>query len=441
MGTPKATPPNNILSQELLVNSYEARLLYSGYSLFDINDEKFKIDIAIEQDLYYLYTIFKDLKLGCKKINNAILFFYRWAHKVTTLQKELLNYKNKHEILIAFLILYHDLAVCLYLIEDYSNSGELDLLDKDEKVEVREHLKVFQDKYIQLYYIFKIYQRVVENIKAFLLAKKDDTLDTLVKSNLTDKYFILMNSIDNETFSNCLELTQEVLYDDTPNRYEVLRDDILKHITKLGGSNKNCIVRDTVIKTKEGTKVYKAILAKFNICEQIFIYSNTNLINAYEINQLNTLMDNMLLPIDKFMLWYHFSTSSIDNYLFHIARCENRYGTMYDKFIQEHYHKTFANLQTVINAQIDELIKKMPQTELFSFFEVLQNKISYNVKGMFYDPNKQLLKTLSTGNKVELQDFSFTDCKMLFDSISKYVNHIFESRSENAQAQSQNSTK
>ena len=439
----KATLQDNSLTQELLINSYEARLLFSGYNLFELEDKDFVIDLPIEKDLYLLYELLKDMKIDCQKFNNAVLFFYRWCYNVARIKIEQIDYKNKHEIFLFFLFLHRDLAVFLFLLEDYTQSGELEILDEDETRELKDYFKGFQEKYCQIYYIFNVYRAIVSQIKTFIEDNVEDELDLarIIDEILVDRFFLMLGSIDNEMFSNCLNLAKDMLYDETPNRYEVLRKNILESISKIGGINKNCIVRDCVIQTKNGARVYKAILAKFDICNHSFIYSNVGTINAFELSGTKNLFTQMLVPIDKFVLWYQLCASNIQNYLYYINKCENRYGISYPEVIKIYYKYSLEKAKRVIDKQLEVLFNKMPKTELFSFFSVLQNKIAHNVRGFFYHTDKALLKKLGTGDRVRVEDFSLGDCKVLFDSISELIREIFLKRSsDNVAVKSQNST-
>ena len=426
---------NNALTKELLISSYESRLLFSRYNLLELSE--YPLALSIENDLQTIYDIFSDMKIKCDTFNNLVFLFYKWAHNVKQIEPQLLNLKKPYEFFLLFLMVHKELYMFMSLIDDCVNLNDL---DEDERNAVKSYIKNFKSKYVQLGYITDIYRSVIKQISLFLQNSSEEKADIeeitgLVEEELINNYFLITNSIDHELFMNSILLAKDMFNTNFVDRYGDFREKIFNSVSKIGGINQNCFMRDYEFAYNNEKFVYKIIFAKFDICSHTTIYSNLNLIHICELNGVSYDVFKHIQAIDKFVLWYQVNVANIKNFLYNINKCEQNYNVVYYDTIKKHYLHSLAKASEVIDKQIDVLFARMPQSEVFSFFNVLQNKIFYNIRSFFYDPNKNILKSFNKNGAIDAKHFTIGECRMLFDSVSSLMKEIFTKRSQNVKAE------
>lgn len=400
---------NNSLTKELFANSYEARLLFSGYNLFDLNKNEIALKADIEKDLFSIYELLKQKNIEHKSFNNAILCFYRWCHNILTLKHYKIDCQNKYEFFHFFLLLHRDLILFLSLLDEYFKNEIL-----------KDKFKNFKKHYYQIYNIYDIYKTAVTKIKQFINCQD--------MANLLNEYFILLSFIDDEVFFEALFLSKNILSDDFNDRYGFLKNKILNKTSKIGEFDKNCIIKEYIIKTKFETIPYKIILANFDICNHKFIYSNVTAINVYELNNTRELFFDIFYYVDKFVCWLQISNLNIQNHLNYIQNCENKYKMPYFEFIKAYCNASFAKTKKAVNTQMTSLLENFPNINLIDFIYILQNKLSHNIFTCFYDTNKIFLKTMKNLKNTKVDDLTVGDYSFFFDLITKFMKDFFTSK-------------
>lgn len=398
---------NNSLLQELFVNSYEARLLFSDYNLFDFDENDFKIKTDIEKDLFLIYCFLKNTNTTHSVFNNAIFFFYRWLHGIKAVKKHLLDFKDKSDIFLFFLLLYRDLVIFLILL------GQCSYIENEE---LKDKFKKFKEKYHQIYYIFAVYEKVLTKLESF---------SSDIDEALVDRYLEFINLVDDRLFCRCLDFSQGILKDEFCDRYGILREKILVSVPKLANFNKKCLIKNYNIKTEEGLKLYEMVLAKFSVCNYELIYSNITAINVYELTSIDRLFSKVLFCIDKFVCWYHFVCSK--TYTHCIEKSENKHNKGYFDMVNNHCKNAVLNTKKILDTQMVNLVKSMPKMDMFAFLDIVQSRILYYIREHFFIPNKKMATSLKNA---KIKDISIADCDFLFNNITALLKDFFATASK-----------
>lgn len=383
---------NNSLSKELLVNSYEARLLFSGYNLFEL--KKIVSELDIEKDLFLIYEFLKSSKN--KTFNNAILFFYKWLHEVNLINIKLLQFRYKYEFVLMFLILHKNLVIFLELFEQSH---------KNLNQELKNHFNDFKTKYSFMYEICSIYNDIIEKIYSL--------------KNNQNEYFELFELVDNKIFLDYLHEAKSIFNGNFGDKYGIVKQNILD--AKIDDLNTNIITRDYLMQNSD---VYKIILSKIDILKQSFVYSNINLIHAHELNNNQNLF-KMLFCLDKFILCYCINKEKTQNYLYFINKCEK--NDTYETYLNKYFTDNFQKASQIINKELTQILEKVPKIDVFDFINIFQNKIYYHTKAFFYSSNKDLLRKINSKKTYNLDDF-----KILFDNVFDLTKNFFISKCQNA---------
>ena len=75
---------------------------------------------------------------------------------------------------------------------------------------------------------------------------------------------------------------------------------------------------------------------------------------------------------------------------------------------------------------MNELLEKMPSSDLFSFFKTIEMKINFNLRDIFYAPNKTMIDSAGQYGGYDLSKLTFGESEFLTDIIKTLLKNMYD---------------
>ena len=433
------------LYEELLLNSYEARIIYSGYNLFDINKNKEKMPVELK--LLEVYERLKALRHKKSKhiFNIAILFFYKWAHSFNTIDHATKanimpqissNFKSTLIFLLIFKDLYLFILLFRLMITVMGREGKSDVAAEGSDIE-----KTFFEQFGALKILDRAYEKLIT-----LLSEAQTKGE--MQNDLIETYFKAFNAVDIDYLMEIVELLRDnVFSEDFDDRYAKLQvkildgvGDIVKNVDKNGIFRKYAIYfadkDDENFKhyTKKGAEVYNLMIFEVDLDDMALsrhfrTYSNINMINVYELLGDET-VKKTFLTLDNLFLWHRALVSQPNGSSF--LRLANTLSAddgevdgrvPYGETIANYFDARARVAEPFIREQIKRFLERVPRSDIMSIWSIVEQKILYGLKDYFYPIEKTFIKA---PNSISVSSFKNRNYQYLTTTISEIINKVLE---------------
>jgi hypothetical protein len=421
--------------QELFINSYETRLLHNGVDLLNLKQYK-TLDTQIENDLMIVKAALEasDLKDNVLRLSLAVFFFYKFSHKLLSFnrQNNLLFVSTKQKIYIEFLLLFKDFYLFMLIFD-----SAFKIYDDNERMAVgkqyEEELQNLYQKFFTKYRLFGI----IKNLYSTQLTQWSQLPREIISDingidyePLINQYMTHINSIDSKLFYSIIDSFKEIYSNGFIDKYGELKQLILDSVD-LRPTDKKAIIRDyevnAVVKKEHKTDIYKIILLDF---ETMGIYSNADMLAVYELTGNTQILNSVIFVLDQFFTLYYLvcfgSNGNAGNFKYYINAFERKENINYSTVLEEHFLAQLKKREATIIAQMNELLEKMPSSDLFSFFKTIEMKINFNLRDIFYAPNKTMIDSAGQYGGYDLSKLTFGESEFLTDSIKTLLKNMYD---------------
>ena len=421
--------------QELFINSYETRLLHNGVDLLNLKQYK-TLDTQIENDLMIVKAALEasDLKDNVLRLSLAVFFFYKFSHKLLSFnrQNNLLFVSTKQKIYIEFLLLFKDFYLFMLIFD-----SAFKIYDDNERIAVgkqyEEELQNLYQKFFTKYRLFGI----IKNLYSTQLTQWSQLPREIISDingidyePLINQYMTHINSIDSKLFYSIIDSFKEIYGSGFIDKYGELKQLILDSVD-LQPTDKKAIIRDyevnAVVKKEHKTDIYKIILLDF---ETMGIYSNADMLAVYELTGNTQILNSVIFVLDQFFTLYYLvcfgSNGNASNFKYYINAFERKENINYSTVLEEHFLAQLKKREATIIAQMNELLEKMPSSDLFSFFKTIEMKVNFNLRDIFYAPNKAMIDSAGQYGGYDLSKLTFGESEFLTDSIKTLLKNMYD---------------
>ena len=421
--------------QELFINSYETSLLHNGVDLLNLKQYK-TLDTQIENDLMIVKAALEasDLKDNVLRLSLAVFFFYKFSHKLLSFnrQNNLLFVSTKQKIYIEFLLLFKDFYLFMLIFD-----SAFKIYDDNERIAVgkqyEEELQNLYQKFFTKYRLFGI----IKNLYSTQLTQWSQLPREIISDingidyePLINQYMTHINSIDSKLFYSIIDSFKEIYGNGFIDKYGELKQLILDSVD-LQPTDKKAIIRDyevnAVVKKEHKTDIYKIILLDF---ETMGIYSNADMLAVYELTGNTQILNSVIFVLDQFFALYYLvcfgSNGNASNFKYYINAFERKENINYSTVLEEHFLAQLKKREATIIAQMNELLEKMPSSDLFSFFKTIEMKVNFNLRDIFYAPNKAMIDSAGQYGGYDLSKLTFGESEFLTDSIKTLLKNMYD---------------
>ena len=375
-----------------------------------------------------------DLKDNVLRLSLAVFFFYKFSHKLLSFnrQNNLLFVSTKQKIYIEFLLLFKDFYLFMLIFD-----SAFKIYDDNERIAVgkqyEEELQNLYQKFFTKYRLFGI----IKNLYSTQLTQWSQLPREIISDingidyePLINQYMTHINSIDSKLFYSIIDSFKEIYSNGFIDKYGELKQLILDSVD-LQPTDKKAIIRDyevnAVVNKEHKTDIYKIILLDF---ETMGIYSNTDMLAVYELTGNTQILNSVIFVLDQFFTLYYLvcfgSNGNAGNFKYYINAFERKENINYSTVLEEHFLAQLKKREATIIAQMNELLEKMPSSDLFSFFKTIEMKVNFNLRDIFYAPNKAMIDSAGQYGGYDLSKLTFGESEFLTDSIKTLLKNMYD---------------
>lgn len=425
----------NGIIQELFVNSYEVRLLHNNVDLLGLKQYD-TLSTQIEKDLLIIKTALEalNLKNNILKFSLATFFFYKFSHRILEFSNRdnlLFSNPDKHKNYIDFLILFREFYIFIILLDSslvINDDYERKSVGKKYIDELEKLYQNFTNKYLIFGLIKKIYSTQLTQLQQLPQEIMNNNYGVDYEA-MINTYMSQINSIDFKFLSDIVNSFREIINSDFTDRYGLLKNSILNNV-ELKTLDKKAIMRDyevnAVVNGEKRTDIYKVILFDFELSG---IYSNVDVLTVYELTGNTHILNSLIFVLDQFFTSYYLncfeSNGNAGNFKYYINALENRENINYSAILEEHFIAQLEKRETTILAQMNDLLGKMSESDLFSFFKTIEMKIVFSLRDIFYAPNKEMIDGAGQMSK-GIPKLTYGDSEFLIQSIQSLLKNMYK---------------
>lgn len=406
---------------ELFVNSYEARIIHNSVDLLELRQYE-TLNTEIEKDLLIIKNAITtaNLEINKQKFCIATFYFYKFSHKILKYDFKRYGFESKQRNYIEFLLLFREFYLFIILFDSSFNIDDSDLRLVGN--EFQAEMETLRAKFYEKYEIFELFKGIYSSQISFLnylpneiSAESENKYSDIIKKTQSN-----ISGFDTKIFLNVIRFFKEIYNGGFDDRYGRIKDEILSSV-KLNICDDNALIRDYEI----SGEIYKITLLNLG---NLGIYSNADMINAYEITKNSQILNTMFALDQSITLLYlvcYGNQNCINNFLYYVNLVENKEQVDYDTILKRHFLSNLNKKKSTIVAQTLNMLKLMPKKELFSIFKIIQMKINFNLREIFYAPKKELLINAEKLYGKDLSSLTYKESKFLSDSLAEFLKDMY----------------